>query len=273
VRKRLASLAALAAVAVLVPVAASDAAQNDGSPNDPRAKAFVKEVSVDRVERHQQRLQQIATANGGTRDVFGTGYTASLDYVVRVLENAGYNPQVTPFNFPFWEESQLPVLNRVTPAPPKTYRPGTAEQSGTTDSDFITFGGSPTATLDDVRVVPVGGIVIPSPGGTASGCADTDYTAAVAGAVALIQRGTCPFVQKIQLAVDALPPRCKMIFKLVREDGLRYKEIAGILNISINTIDAQMAIAVKKITAAIGAEFDFPVKKRAGKFPDNQIVE
>ena len=104
-RKRLASVAALAAVAVLVPVAASDAAQNDGSPNDPRAKAFVKEVSVDRVERHQQRLQEIATANGGTRDVFGTGYTASLDYVVRVLENAGYNPQVTPFNFPFWEET------------------------------------------------------------------------------------------------------------------------------------------------------------------------
>ena len=164
-RKRLASVAALAAVAVLVPVAASDAAQNDGSPNDPRAKAFVKEVSVDRVERHQQRLQEIATANGGTRDVFGTGYTASLDYVVRVLENAGYNPQVTPFNFPFWEESALPVLNRVTPAPPKTYRPGTAEQSGTTALDFITFGGSPTATLDDVRVVPVGGIVIPSPGG------------------------------------------------------------------------------------------------------------
>src|SRR4029079_2200884 len=154
-------------------------------------------------ERHQQRLQEIATANGGTRDVFHTGYTKSLDYVGRVLENAGYNPQVTPFNFPFWEESQLPVLNRVTPAPPKTYRPGTAEQSGTTDSDFITFGGSPTATLDDVRVVPVGGIVIPSPGGTESGCAATDYTAAVAGAVALIQRGTCPFVQKIQLAVEA----------------------------------------------------------------------
>ena len=127
-RKRLASLAALAAVAVLVPVAATDAATNDGSPNDPRAKAFVKEVSVDRVERHQQRLQEIATANGGTRDVFHTGYTKSLDYVVRVLENAGYNPQVTPFNFPFWEETQLPVLNQVTPAPPKTYRPGTAEQ-------------------------------------------------------------------------------------------------------------------------------------------------
>lgn len=67
--------------------------------------------------------------------------------------------------------------------------------------------------------------------------------------------------QKIQKAVEALPPRCKMIFKLVREDGLRYKEIAEILNISVNTIDAQMAIAVKRITMAIEAEFDLSFKK------------
>ena len=197
-RKRLASLAALAAVAVLVPVAASDAAQNDGSPNDPRAKAFVKEVSVDRVERHQQRLQEIATANGGTRDVFGTGYEASLDYVVRVLENAGYNPQVTPFNFPFWEE--IGSCRSSTGSHRRRRRPtGRAPRSRAArpTSDFITFGGSPTASLDDVRVVPVGGIVIPSPGGTASGCEADDYPAAVAGAVALIQRGTCPFVTKI----------------------------------------------------------------------------
>ena len=72
---------------------------------------------------------------------------------------------------------------------------------------------------------------------------------------------TAEIQQKIQLAVEALPPRCKMIFKLVREDGLKYKEIASILNISVNTIDAQMAIAVKKITTAIGAELDFPIKK------------
>jgi RNA polymerase sigma-70 factor (ECF subfamily) len=74
---------------------------------------------------------------------------------------------------------------------------------------------------------------------------------------------TAEIQQKIQTAVEALPPRCKMIFKLVREDGLKYKEIAGILNISVNTIDAQMAIAIKKITAAIGTEFDFPIKKVA----------
>ncbi len=73
---------------------------------------------------------------------------------------------------------------------------------------------------------------------------------------------TAEIHQKIQKAIEVLPPRCKMIFKLVREDGLRYREIAEILNISVNTIDAQMAIAVKRITLAIESEFDFPIKNK-----------
>lgn len=52
-------------------------------------------------------------------------------------------------------------------------------------------------------------------------------------------------------AVENLPPKCKLIFKLVREDGLKYKEIAQVLNISVKTIDAQMAIAAKKITQSL----------------------
>lgn len=62
---------------------------------------------------------------------------------------------------------------------------------------------------------------------------------------------TAEMIQLMQKAIDILPPRCKMIFKLVREDGLKYKEVAQILNISVNTIDAQMAIAVKRICMAL----------------------
>lgn len=61
---------------------------------------------------------------------------------------------------------------------------------------------------------------------------------------------TQEMMQRMRKAIDQLPPRCKMIFKLVREDGLKYKEVAVILNISVNTIDAQMAIAVKRISSA-----------------------
>jgi RNA polymerase sigma-70 factor (ECF subfamily) len=62
---------------------------------------------------------------------------------------------------------------------------------------------------------------------------------------------TAELMEKMQQAIEDLPSRCKMIFKLVREDGLKYKEVSQILSISINTIDAQMAIAVRKICTAM----------------------
>ena len=68
---------------------------------------------------------------------------------------------------------------------------------------------------------------------------------------------TSEIFKKIKIVVNELPPRCKMIFKLVREDGLKYKEVAEILNISINTVDAQMVIAVKRISEKLKSDFDW----------------
>ena len=65
---------------------------------------------------------------------------------------------------------------------------------------------------------------------------------------------TSELMQSVQNAIDTLPPRCKLIFQLVREDNLRYKEIAEILNISVNTIDSQMAIAMKRLCAALNVK-------------------
>jgi len=71
---------------------------------------------------------------------------------------------------------------------------------------------------------------------------------------------TAEMFSRLQKAVECLAPRCKMIFKLIRQDGLKYREVAEILNISVNTIDAQMAIAVKKIAAALQYEIE-PLKE------------
>ncbi|MBC9930266.1 RNA polymerase sigma-70 factor [Chitinophaga qingshengii] len=54
-------------------------------------------------------------------------------------------------------------------------------------------------------------------------------------------------VKKIEQAINTLPGRCRLVFKLIREDGLKYKEVADILDISIKTVEAQMAIAIKKL--------------------------
>lgn len=65
---------------------------------------------------------------------------------------------------------------------------------------------------------------------------------------------TLEMMKRMQQAVENLPPRCKIIFKLVREDGLKHREVAEILNISINTVDVQMAIAIKKICTALNID-------------------
>jgi RNA polymerase sigma-70 factor (ECF subfamily) len=67
---------------------------------------------------------------------------------------------------------------------------------------------------------------------------------------------TAEMLHKIYQAVNSLPPRCKIIFKLIKEDGLRYKEVAEILNISIKTIDNQLAIALRKISKAVSVDLE-----------------
>ncbi|MBT9392280.1 RNA polymerase sigma-70 factor [Hymenobacter sp. NST-14] len=52
----------------------------------------------------------------------------------------------------------------------------------------------------------------------------------------------------IQQAVGKLPPQCQMVFRLVREEGLKYKEAADIMGISAKTVEVQMGIAIKKIS-------------------------
>lgn len=66
---------------------------------------------------------------------------------------------------------------------------------------------------------------------------------------------TTEAVKKIEFAIQNLPLRCRLIFKLAKEDGLKYNDIAKLLNISVKTIDNQMAIALKKISSAICFEF------------------
>jgi RNA polymerase sigma-70 factor (family 1) len=58
-------------------------------------------------------------------------------------------------------------------------------------------------------------------------------------------------LRRIQEVVEELPPRCKMSFKLVKEYGFGYREAAEILQVSEKTIENQLSIALKKISASI----------------------
>lgn len=62
---------------------------------------------------------------------------------------------------------------------------------------------------------------------------------------------TAEMVARIKAAIEALPPKCKLIFKLVKEEELKYRDVAEILNISVKTVESQLAIALKKIGNSI----------------------
>jgi RNA polymerase sigma-70 factor (ECF subfamily) len=57
--------------------------------------------------------------------------------------------------------------------------------------------------------------------------------------------------KRIEASIDGLPARCKLIFKLVKEDGLSAAEVAAILDISYKTVTTQLSIALKKLEEAL----------------------
>jgi len=52
-------------------------------------------------------------------------------------------------------------------------------------------------------------------------------------------------VEAIRLGLEELPPACKNVFLLSRNEDLSYKEIADTLDISIKTVEAQMSKALR----------------------------
>ncbi|WBL26570.1 RNA polymerase sigma factor [Zunongwangia sp. HGR-M22] len=63
-------------------------------------------------------------------------------------------------------------------------------------------------------------------------------------------------IKLIQKTVEGLPDRCRTIFKLHKEKGRSYKEIADKLEISVKTVEAQMSIALKRIRKEFKEETD-----------------
>ena len=60
----------------------------------------------------------------------------------------------------------------------------------------------------------------------------------------------------LERAVQSLPTKCKLVFKLVKEEGHSYKETAEILNISVKTVDAHLVTAIKKLTSCLQIEYN-----------------
>jgi RNA polymerase sigma-70 factor (family 1) len=62
-------------------------------------------------------------------------------------------------------------------------------------------------------------------------------------------------INKVKQVIRELPPQCRLIFQLVKEDGMKYKEAAEILGISVLTVRNQLVIAIRRIAAVLPAPY------------------
>ena len=159
--------------------------------DDVDSKKLRDAVTVSGILQHERQFQTIADDNDGTRASGTPGYEASVKYVVKKMRAAGYSVKTQEFTFPFSRELAPAELSQISPTD-TTYVTDTYDYSGSGDISGQVFG------TNDL-VIPA----TPAPSST-SGCEAGDFAAAPADpAIALIQRGTCTFEVKVDMAVAA----------------------------------------------------------------------
>jgi len=80
---------------------------------------------------------------------------------------------------------------------------------------------------------------------------DYHYEPVAAHEDSLIDQET---LEQINRAIEYLPAKTKMVFSLAKIQGLKYKEIAQLLDIKVKTVDYHVAAAVEKICQSIGVK-------------------
>lgn len=185
---------AAAAIMILVGSLATATPASAGKPkqdpgNNTPAK-LTRAVTLPGVLRHLGAFQFIADISGNNRASGLPGYDRSADYVAFNLRLAGYNVTRQPFDFVYCGESGS-TFTQTAPTP-------TEYVDGET-YDLMDCSGSGDVTAE---VVPVGLNLTP-PRANDSGCEPGDFTEAVRGRIVLMQRGACPFGQKVANAKAA----------------------------------------------------------------------
>ncbi len=161
------------------------------APDDVNTQRLRNGVTTSGILNHMRALQRAANANDGNRAANTTGYEASLDYVERRMNGAGYETERVPFDFAEWTQNA-----------PATLQVGTTVYAEGTDYIVAEFSGSGNVTGPIVPIDYTG--PPPEAGASTSGCEATDFPANPApNSIALVQRGTCVFVDKIRLAEEA----------------------------------------------------------------------
>ena len=149
-------------------------------------------IQQDDLWKHMQAFEAIAVANLSPADNHPSrnsgepGYKASADYVAQKMTDAGYNVTIQQYTFTYYAFKAPPTMSEVSPV---------AHDYGLSTE----WNAGQSVGTANAELQPAGGIIIPpTPTPTSSsGCTAGDFSGFVAGRIALIQRGTCFFGEKV----------------------------------------------------------------------------
>jgi len=194
-RRSLPWLFLLCVVAVMSRSGTAVATSSSGCENrvNDTAGKLIECVTTGGLWSHMQAFQAIADANPGadghpSRNSGEPGYKASVDYVAKLMEQAGYDVTIQPYKFTYTSFVGTPTWNEVSPtarsfALVSDWNPGTANGDAT-----------------GAQIKPAGGLVLPPTptSSSTSGCTMADFSgSSYVGKIALIQRGGCNYGVKV----------------------------------------------------------------------------
>ncbi|MEZ5189881.1 MAG: PA domain-containing protein [Schumannella sp.] len=153
---------------------------------------LVQAVTAKGIIKHLKALQRIADRNDGNRSAGSEGHVESAEYIEAVLHRAGYQTERQPFSY---DKTNLDRAEFSQVAPdPVDY----VLQDQFYPMDYSGEGEVTAAA------VPVD-VNLEGDRSSSSGCEAEDFADFPAGAIALIQRGTCSFADKAANAEAAGP--------------------------------------------------------------------
>jgi Peptidase family M28/PA domain len=135
---------------------------------------------------HLAHFQKIANEHKGSdghgyRDTGTPGYKASVDYVAKLMRQAGYHVTIQQYQYDASEVSGVPQF-------------GTPDQSYALTHDWLVAlrsgGGTLTASTQPA-------------GGSGEGCSAGDFAGFIPGNIALLERGTCVYDAQVANAEKA----------------------------------------------------------------------
>lgn len=76
----------------------------------------------------------------------------------------------------------------------------------------------------------------------------------------------------LNMAIASMPSSQRTIFKLVKEEGLRYRQVAEILGISPRTVETQLVRANKKLLAVLATTGPAQKRRKSSAFPFGPLI-